>query len=234
MIRKVKIGKYLAEGILIVVSILLAFSIEAWWEFRKVSTEEKKLLQNLHADFTQNRQLLDVAITHHEGTMTNCQELMDMIHPRQSNKGVMVPDSLLFRALLWHTYDPVVGTLNSAISSGRISLIQSDELRTELAIWEDLVRDMKESEEVDYEIMTKVNEEVFHYMPVRSYAYRQGATPMLRESTASPDYERFLGSLYVENLLANRVGEMSIMIREAEWVSESLDRILSLLDNELK
>ena len=229
-----RILKLIAEGLLIIFSILLAFAIEAYWEERKERIEEKKLLINLEKDFKRNKKLLDIAISRFNGTMKNTTALMEFIRPNDPKRNLNVPDSLLFNIVLWHTYDPVVGTLNSAISSGRISLIENEELRSELAIWQDLVKDMKESEEVDYEILVRIYNETFHYIPLRTMAFNSGYTSMKRKSTAKTDYQRLTNSIYLENLLTNRLGEMGITLGETVLVSQSLDNVLNHLEKELR
>jgi hypothetical protein len=235
MFSKERIIKLLAEGVLIVISILLAFSIEAWWDIRKEDKEEQKLLFNLQKDFTKNKELLDYAIYRYETSIKNTQALMDYLKPgiKIPNEAI-IPDSLLFNLVFWYTYDPVVGTLNSAIASGRISLIENENLRVELALWEDLVRDMKESENVELDILTRINDQMFRHIPIRTMAYRSGNSIMLRESTAKIDYQSIMGSLYFENLIGNRIGEMSNTLSEAKTVGSSLDRILQYLEEELE
>lgn len=39
------------EGVVIVVSILLAFALDAWWDSRGQRREEIQVLENLRADF---------------------------------------------------------------------------------------------------------------------------------------------------------------------------------------
>jgi hypothetical protein len=228
-----KLLKILAEGILIVFSILLAFAIQAWWDERKERIEEHKLLVNRQTDFTKNKELLESSIGRFTMTIKNSQRFMDYIQPGQPPSERQLADSVLFKHLLWHTYDPIVGTLNSAIASGHISLIENEGLRTELAEWQDLVEDMKESERIDIDIMTRINEEIFRYVPTRTMAYRAGNDFMLRESTATTDYLKLQSSLYLENLLGNRIGEMSVTLNEADKVMTSLTRIIEMLENEL-
>lgn len=233
MNSKPNILKLLIEALLIVLSILLAFAIEAWWAERKERIEERKLLVNLKADFIKNDGLLHNSIERFTMTLENAQQLMDYINPGEPAQLEVLADSVLFRHLLWHTYDPVVGTLNSAIASGHISLIENESLRTELSEWQDLVDDMKESEKIDIDIMTRINEEIFHYVSSRTVAYHMGNELMLRESTAQTDYFKLQRSLYLENLLANRIGEMSVTIGEAKDVLNSINRINELLEAEL-
>ena len=52
-------GRILAEGAAIVVSILLAFAIDAWWDNRKERFEEHQILLGLEAEFSDLRDRLD-------------------------------------------------------------------------------------------------------------------------------------------------------------------------------
>jgi len=47
-----------AEGTAIVVGILLAFAIDAWWEERALSIEEQQILQGLRSEFLSIREVL--------------------------------------------------------------------------------------------------------------------------------------------------------------------------------
>ena len=51
-------GRLIAEGGAIVVSILLAFAIDAWWEERQERVEEQQILQDLADEFTLIRDVL--------------------------------------------------------------------------------------------------------------------------------------------------------------------------------
>ncbi len=47
-------GRLVAESAAIVVSILLAFTIDAWWADRKDRVEEVRILEALKAEFEDN------------------------------------------------------------------------------------------------------------------------------------------------------------------------------------
>jgi hypothetical protein len=51
--------RLIAEGLAIVVSILLAFAIDAWWEQRQDTAEERRILVSLRDEFTEIRALLN-------------------------------------------------------------------------------------------------------------------------------------------------------------------------------
>ena len=58
--RQMQWPRFLLEGVVIVGSILLAFGIEAWWAERQERAEEQRLLQNLHEEFVETRESVDI------------------------------------------------------------------------------------------------------------------------------------------------------------------------------
>lgn len=59
-------GRILAEGVAIVVSILLAFGIQAWWEETNIRSDERGALTSLLDDFSENRERAALALERHE------------------------------------------------------------------------------------------------------------------------------------------------------------------------
>lgn len=56
---EVQWNRLVAEGIVIVSSILLAFAIDAWWERRNEFTSEQSVLQDLRAELTENIEAIE-------------------------------------------------------------------------------------------------------------------------------------------------------------------------------
>ncbi len=52
------------EGTAIVVSILLAFSIEAWWDNYQDRSEEQGILLGLKSEFEQNLAFIEIELSH--------------------------------------------------------------------------------------------------------------------------------------------------------------------------
>jgi hypothetical protein len=55
-------GFLLTEAVLIVASILLAFTLDSWWDERKERVEETEILQGLQEEFLQNRATLNFRV----------------------------------------------------------------------------------------------------------------------------------------------------------------------------
>ncbi len=67
-----------AEGVAIVVSILLAFSIEAWWAERQERAEERGLLESLYVEFEVNRDEAAFVISVHERAIQAVATLLEL------------------------------------------------------------------------------------------------------------------------------------------------------------
>ena len=67
--RQNSIPRMLVEALLIVVSILLAFGIDAWWEERRERIEEQEILLGLKQEFEQNQRAIENQVALHEDTL---------------------------------------------------------------------------------------------------------------------------------------------------------------------
>ena len=125
--------RVLGEGAIIVASILLAFGIDAAWSERQERAEAEDAVRQLDADFVLNATRLDSVRAVHEMALDASYELLDLAgaDPVIGNpQGVAPLVRLSIRA--W-TYDPFLGGINSLIQSGRLGLLQSDELRVAMS-----------------------------------------------------------------------------------------------------
>jgi len=58
--KSLPLTRMAVEAVLIVVSILLAFGIDAWWDERKSALEEAEMIVALENEFLRNRAVLQV------------------------------------------------------------------------------------------------------------------------------------------------------------------------------
>ena len=118
----------LLESVLIVISILLAFWIDAWWEDWQIQEVRAELKLSLIEDFRSNvseiqRTIKDVEVQisqlehftalYEDGDFSSAQELRESVRPATWLEGPPLVDS----------------TLDSAISDGSISLVTTAETR---------------------------------------------------------------------------------------------------------
>jgi hypothetical protein len=138
--------RLLAESVAVVLSILLAFAIDAWWDGRQEAGREQDLLAGLRTDFESSRPGLERRLILAQRMAEGNASLLDRIQDRGTAREVVVPDSLVLAILGGPTYEPATNTLDAALASGEIELLETAELRTELANWRRLLSDTREDE----------------------------------------------------------------------------------------
>jgi len=135
------------EATAIVVSILLAFAIDAWWDDRNEAQLERRMLSALLVEFEQNAELLREARTEYERYyidalrvleyLDNGQDSFDQLDFAKSFSGMLLAGSIHLES----------GTYDGLLASGGLSFIRDDELRGRLAAWPSYVREWTEEEE---------------------------------------------------------------------------------------
>jgi hypothetical protein len=145
--RQVPWLRIFAEGIAIVVSILLAFGIQAWWEGRQDSAQARSLLLAMLDDFEAAATLLDRVEAETSILARNGQRLIEL-----GEQGPVSPDhsaqvdSLLGSHFLRPVFDPPMGTVESLIASGRLDLVRNEELVAGLTNWASAVASLQRTQ----------------------------------------------------------------------------------------
>ncbi|MDX1403438.1 MAG: hypothetical protein R3192_02820 [Woeseiaceae bacterium] len=222
-----------AEGAAIIVSILLAFAIDAWWDQRGERRQEAALLQGLHADFQASQVHLERWLAGNRLVEDAISELLDNLRMADGGAPVTVSGRLILGALSSPTYSPTDSTLRAAMSSGKIELISSHDLRKELAAWDQLLADTSEDELIIRQILTQ------RLVPVLSTQLRLGylldfapivgffmgeSHPVIEQSfELRTDSE-------LEAAVAQRLFHTRFVVQGLEDLHESQQRILRMLE----
>jgi hypothetical protein len=133
--------KWIQEFLIVVLGVLVALWVNAAWQSYQNRQTEKLILANLQADFSSNLERID-RLVHGRSDMFRLS--IDALE----NGIEHVPDDSLFNYYLaffsGETFNPKVGALNAALSSGTFMLIRNPDLRIELAAWSGLFEDAEE------------------------------------------------------------------------------------------
>ena len=128
-----RVTRALTEGVVIVVSILLAFGLEASWAARLERQEEAALLQSIRSDVVENRSLI---AQHAQGTEAQIDLAQSILAVLAEGERGPASDSVVARigdVFISNSWDPINDTYLEAMSSGRLALIDDSELRLRLA-----------------------------------------------------------------------------------------------------
>lgn len=134
--REIPWPRIFAEGVAIVVSILLAFGIEAWWSDRQERAAEKELLSSIRSELAELHQVVDGRITYIKGIREAGRQILRATTVEDHGLSDQRIDELLYQ-IWFHEEVAALSTpvMISAISSGEIGLILSSDVRRQIASW---------------------------------------------------------------------------------------------------
>ena len=145
-VQQIQWKRIALEGIVIVVSILLAFAIDAWWDERNERLEETEVLLGLKSEFSRYRGEISNSIKYYANNRPLIAELIVA-----TRKGSWDSETLNFDAALNTIYDPKShdfggGVLDALINSGRLEIISDYNLRVRLANWSQVFGEIRDDE----------------------------------------------------------------------------------------
>jgi len=222
-----------AEGAAIVVSILLAFSIEAWWSAHQSSQEEQELLSQLRLEFETNSALLEDRRSRHLQMLAALRNLLAATGPGVENESINATEIKrdLYVTLGWWTYDPQRGVLDSIIQSGKFSIIKSGNLRTSLASWPSLFRDLAEDEAF---IVNYTGEFVFPLYQQETVLRDLGPLSDTGSSQFSWDVSAILASRQFENVVQQKFVLTQEVLGYYDSLKTHIDETLTLIDESIQ
>lgn len=174
---------FLAESSLIVISILIAFWVDAWWEDRQDRHEEQRVLEALKAEFQVNAEKLPLYINAHRQVANIVSKLLDGLNDSGAEGVFSLADHELAWILSHVSTDPQRGALDAILQSGELRFIQSRAIRERLAGWPQLVVDATENEDLLRNIWSPMLNQLL--------GEQLDVLPFLRaeECTSTPDYD---------------------------------------------
>ena len=134
-----------AEGAAIVVSILLAFSIDAWWDARQDQADERVHLAALRVQFVESASIIDAELAQLESATASARWLLGLTPDEAAAEDTdVVADAFLGIFRLGRANLPS-GALDALMTSGNLSLITDPELAAHLAAWPAAVAEVYEN-----------------------------------------------------------------------------------------
>ena len=230
--------RVIAEGLIIVFSILLAFGIEAGWSQRGERQDEVDALRGLRDDFVENLDRLASARLEHAAIRDAAVLLLPMTGPVADQR---VPDlsmdTLVMALLAAPKVLLVTATYDALIASGSIQLLQSAGLRRELAGWATTVADLREEERDAFRQMDqRLLPFLWDFVPIVTLDLNvlptyQGSD--LNQSAFPRRYQALLRSLRFENAVEERMNSSLRTLRRVTEAESTAERVLALVESEL-
>lgn len=227
-----------AEAAAIVVSILLAFSIDAWWDDRIEAEAELWLLERLQTDFTEMFDDLSVAYADHKRTADACLTLLEMSASDPSLPITREVDEMVgIVFLVARTFNPGSGAVEIFLTSDMSRLVRNRPLADLLIRWSALVDELVEEEA---QMIKGVSERWAPFL-----ASRTDVTPFLglRDSVfagipgadhASTERTPLVADAAFRNEVMDRYKWQLLALRDIEPLRETVRKILLHLEDEME
>ena len=213
--------RVLAEGTAIVVSILLAFAIQAAWETSQEREEEALTLRALEREFRANADTLDTLVADH----IYFQDVLYRFYgtPLEAvlaSATDSVVEDVIGGFIMQITFDPSVGALETLVRGGRIAVLRNSALEDALWLWQRQLADAEEEGEL---LIGTVNGSIEEMV-------RLGVMDSRREEPSSTEV---LELLWQSDDLAATAGVLDLWrgsyIDELSSLRELTDSVLALL-----
>mgnify|MGYP001822951081 CR=1 FL=1 len=230
-----------AEGAVIVVSILLAFAIDAWWADRQEEVEETRILSALLADFNSTQESVRELRKYREAKIASISRLLEaaagtlVLSPTQI-------DGLLGDLLDAGTVDFSSGALASLFEGGGLAKIQNQNLRQRLTSFTYLIDWTKDLEEPTRQRQNMHWNPFFwsnSYYPQIENA--KGRIPGLEIENATPqipirerrDHSSILDNDEFTGMLATELGSQSTLLRWYAKLEREIEQVTEIIESEL-
>lgn len=225
---KIPWPRILAEGIAIIVSILFAFGIDAWWTARQLHMDEQVILRQLGAEFQTNAALLAEQRLNHEEILAAIKLVLSVTGPEPDPTVAESPELrvAIDRITRWWTYDPRMGVLSGLTQSGRLSIISSDPLRNALASWPSMVQDLAEDEIFAQELTaTQLDPYLTRKVSRRNVVHHES----VGAGRFSSELAGILADREFENLLHLKLGLTLGVLEEYDGLESEISAVRTLI-----
>ena len=224
------------EVSVIVISILLAFSIDAWWEERGNRKAEIVLLERLRADYMEIRSALRVVEGEHRETRDACLFLMNVPVGETLPATKEIDRMVAVVFLASRTFNPGSGAVASLYSGDGVQLVSDKSLADKLLAWSGLVEELQEEEA---NLQKGVAERWSPYIASRAtigpyvIAFGELMEGIPQHVYAPARREPLVVDDDFINHVLDRFKWQQIALRDLEPVQNAVEDILTLIEREL-
>jgi len=231
--RNIPWARVLAEGVVIAVSILLAFGIDAWWDGTQEKAREQDALERLDAEFA----VVDSVLRQWQAGQESVAAATEVLLAHTGPEGSAALESDSIAALIWTlsipwSFDPPNAVLLALESSGQLAAFQNQDLVAQIGSWRALVADLQSDEAGGVRALSEgfrpflMSRVALRAVSSQGFAWDAGAFP--------GGFQDLMGSREFENHVDNRrVGAM-IVVGDYEKVRTRLTVIRTLIWKELE
>ena len=214
-----------AEGVAIVVSILLAFSIDAWWADRLERRAQSVELTRLHEEFSEMRRQL--GMESRERVVSAALQLLEMSQGHATREDPLeVSDALLSDLDFYGNFEVATPILDGIILSGRLDAFESERVVTAIFAWRLAIKEVTENDNRLRELATA--------QLIPALVERSNMAAALLRKTSDPNGTTQLSiDDELEGYIALRLRMNRIFDSRLDSLRPILDELLVAIESEL-
>ncbi len=150
------IAKLALEGAVVVISILIAFALDAWWNDRQLQQETAEDLAIVQFELIENIRLIRVTTEIIDQVLAANDVLISKLLTQPDSTMVEIEDTTVWWAIFNNpTLDLSFGATDAWIADGRLGALSSPNLRQRLASVRGKVGDVVEEQQIAREISVR-------------------------------------------------------------------------------
>ena len=227
----------IGEIFLVVIGILIALQINNWNNNQQNLKKEQDVLKNLKAEVLQNLKEIKRDHEFNVECLDACYTLLEIDKTKSVNPQKI--DSLMGTALDYATFDARLGVVNDVISSGKLELINNEDLRLLLNQWTGELSDYVEDAMVRRNFISNNYAILTRYIPVRNGDKTQDRSDYQKSYKIKPikvdisNYQKFIEDTEVDNAWYSHYINQSFVTINEEEVERFLLKILDLINENI-
>jgi hypothetical protein len=222
-VEPVNVKRLFAEGGVIVVSILAAFAVDAWWESRQEQEAAQWLVDRLYSDFKTIRTDLDTVMRDHERALEATTKLSELEGPMTLTGETA---QMLFDVFIgFRTFNPGSGSVEVFLNSDASRMVENQPLADLLIRWPSVVDEMREDEAM---LPAGVQERWRPYLASKMdlRVFMGGREPA--------EVQPLIADAEFFSHVSDRLIIQQVIVRDMQLVSNAVDQILAILATEVE
>jgi hypothetical protein len=232
-----KFSKYfiyaVGEIILVVIGILIALAINDSYQQRIDKVEEYSLLESLKEDFMETRVRAEKTLELQNKVVNYCNELERIMLNKNNTVSIDSVGIYLFSgSLSYYRIEPVTGTYDAIIGSGKIGLLQNKNLKRLLAEFSAEIEYGFEDENYSIDLTTLLTEKSSEYSYFLRPRYLKSVEFKNNEGQNAVEQhlknDSFLGILSSKTVMENN------RLNYQKDILNSINSILKIIESELE
>lgn len=231
LIKKGHLRKYIfyavSEIVLVMFGILLALQVNNWNQNRIQKKKEKKALVDLYQEFKMNderirdKQLMRISIS------PKLEKYIEQVSTGKASYKSF--EDFHLNLFMFGMTNPSNGVIDALISSGEIALISNDYLKYLIADWKNQTENLYENEQILWTSGLNYIECYSDKIPIPSHDWNDWTDEQLEIA-----FGDLISNVKYKNNLVGFEGVHTIVIEECDKILELLNKILILLEDEMK